>query len=449
MGTDRSFTRDSRAVAPIIGAVLLFGLFTVAFAGYQATAVPQQNAETEFQHYEAVQNDLIVVRNAISRAGQQNQSQFESVQLGTRYRERVLALNPPAPAGTLRTSDPYDVTIEQGGTPIAASPIPTRFLTYQSGYNELDVAPIRYDNSVLYLSDPDGGEAVVFEEQNLVRDDGDVVLTALQNSFSRSATGRVTVELYPTDAAPATLPDGTLTLTIPTQLSAGYWTDALAETALDETDYEVLDASEAYPEASDVRGLELQVTADDLVFNTVGIDSAPDGANSPTTGVGGSDGDDTDDGDTVTGFPLKFDSPEKVKGGALDFTASNQAGESVTVTSFSADASSIEKNARINDGTSPEVEITPDSGSSGELNQDGEGSNGRIDADGQVYPLDETAVINDGSDVTIYTSGWEENNGDTLKFELEHVDSEAEADVIVTLGYESFETQSFYFRDTS
>jgi FlaG/FlaF family flagellin (archaellin) len=285
------FTEDDRAVAPIIGFILLFGILTIAFAGYQAEQVPQQNAETEFQHYQDVQNDLIVVRNAISRAGQQNQSQFESVRLGTNYRKRILALNPPDPTGTLRTSDSYPITIEEGEieggrTPVAASPIPTRFLTYQNGYNELEVAPIQYDNSVLYLSDPDGDEAVVFEEQNLVRNNGDVVLTALQNPFDRSATGRVTIELYPTASAPATLPDGTLTITIPTKLSADYWTDALAETTIDEANYNMLDATEAYSEAPDVRGLELQVTADDLVFNTVGIGSAPEGSDSPTTGIG-------------------------------------------------------------------------------------------------------------------------------------------------------------------
>jgi len=275
------FTEDDRAVAPLIGFILLFGILSIAFAGYQAERVPQQNAETEFQHYQDVQNDLVVVRNAILRAGQQDQSQFESVRLGTSYRERILALNPPDPTGTLRTSDSYPVTIEQGEidgerTPIEASPIPTRFLTYQNGYNELEVAPIQYDNSVLYLSDPDGDEAVVFEEQNLVQDNGDVVLTTLQNPFDRSATGRVTIELYPTASDPATLPDGPLTITIPTKLSADYWTDALDETALDEANYNVLDATEAYSEAPGVRGLELQVTAGELVFNTVGIDDVPE-----------------------------------------------------------------------------------------------------------------------------------------------------------------------------
>ena len=52
-------------------------------------------------------------------------------------------------------------------------------------------------------------------------------------------------------------------------------------------------------------------------------------------------------------------------------------------------------------------------------------------------------MINTGSGVTIDIRGWSDD------FDLECVDSEAEADVIVTLGYESFDAQSFYFRDTS
>ena len=150
------FADDTRAVAPLIGFILLFGLFVVAFSGHQASAVPQQNAETELQHYQNVQNDLTVVRNAISRAGQQNQRQFESVRLGTTYRERVLALNPPSPAGDLRTSDEYDIRIQRGDGAQVIDPVSTRFLEYRNQYHELDIDAIRYEHSVLYLTDAGG-----------------------------------------------------------------------------------------------------------------------------------------------------------------------------------------------------------------------------------------------------------------------------------------------------
>ena len=259
------FTRDDRAVAPIIGVILLFGIFFIGFAGYQAEYVPQQNAETEFQHYQDVQNDLTVVRNAVSRAGQQNQPQFESVRLGTTYRERILAINPPAPAGTLRTTRSYKIKIRRSDGTKVVPTIPTRFLEYQNQYNELDIDLIRYENSVLYLTDAGQRESVVLEEQNLVRNDT-VVITALQKPFSESSIGRATVELYPTQANSQELPSGDLNVTLPTRLSASYWNTALSE--YNWLEFTVFNDG-TYP--GDVQVLEIKVDSDKIELNTVGI----------------------------------------------------------------------------------------------------------------------------------------------------------------------------------
>lgn len=284
----RTFLRDDRAVAPVVGFVLLFGIGVIAFSGYQAVQVPQQNAETEFQHYENVQNDLIVVRNAISRAGQQNQSQFESVRLGTQYRERALALNSPNPAGTLRTSEGYNITLDNG-TDEGNINVTTRFLEYQNGYNELEIEPIYYENSVLYL-DAESGQRVFFEDQNLVRDNGNtVVITALQREFSRSATGRVTLELYPTDGG-APLPLGEVSVTLPTQLPDSYWQGELAG------EDPIIEGSYSYNERTDtVNQVLFTVESEDLEFNTVGINDVPDqtGAVSDMGGGGSEDSDDS------------------------------------------------------------------------------------------------------------------------------------------------------------
>jgi len=74
--TESSIITDERGVAPLIGFILLFAIGVVAFSGYQAVQVPQQNAATEFQHSQDVQNDLIGVRSSISTAGQADVSQF-------------------------------------------------------------------------------------------------------------------------------------------------------------------------------------------------------------------------------------------------------------------------------------------------------------------------------------------------------------------------------------
>jgi hypothetical protein len=407
--TDSFFVEDTRAVAPLIGFILLFGIGVIAFSGYQAVQVPQQNAETEFQHHQDVQNELIVVRNAILRAGQQNQSQVESVQLGTAYRERVLALNPPDPTGTLRTKGPYNIIIDNG-TESEKIKIKTRFIEYQNGYNELNIEPIRYDNSVLYLNDPEGAESVVFEDQSLIRDDGTVAITALQNPFQQSTTGRVTLELYPTTSSPEELPDGELNVTVPTQLSATYWNESLAKTTLPEEDYSVRSATDAYPDNGDIRGLELRIDKDNITINTVGINSAPDGFTTPNSERGGDDSSSgTGDDDYIDGRQSNcvVDTDVLNSGSSgdrfsvnFDLRNSNDCGN-VTISEFSIADSGDEFNnlgRRGGDGDPPsdreyEIEINP-AGSGGTVGNAQAGKKNDVyEIDGSKNSLDNNAVI--------------------------------------------------------
>ena len=53
-----SFRDDTREVSQVIGAVFIFGILVVAFSGYQAFVIPNQNAETEFNHYGDVKDDM-------------------------------------------------------------------------------------------------------------------------------------------------------------------------------------------------------------------------------------------------------------------------------------------------------------------------------------------------------------------------------------------------------
>jgi len=101
--------------------------------------------------------------------------------------------------------------------------IPTRFIEYRPGYNELDRSPTWYDASVLYLDarNDEGGIAVI-EDQALV-DGGEVQITALQNEFRRSGTGQVTLELRPAESVTGDIPEDDLIITVPTRLSEDDW----------------------------------------------------------------------------------------------------------------------------------------------------------------------------------------------------------------------------------
>jgi hypothetical protein len=263
------FQSDRRSQSTVIGVVVLFGFFILALSLYQAQVVPQQNAETEFDHFQEAKNEFTVLRTAISRAGQTDVAQYENFKLGTNYRQRLFTLNPPAPAGQLQTTQPYNLTID-------GRVIQTRFLEYEDGYHELRVGSIWYDNSVVYLEGRTDAERVIIEDQNLVTDDGQLRVTALQNSIETSGVRRVPVEFYPVENPTLTDSDftGELSVRIPTRLNGSYWDDEIPSTLWTSTSSAV-DVS-AYPDDDDVYALALTVNSADLKFNTVGINSGPE-----------------------------------------------------------------------------------------------------------------------------------------------------------------------------
>jgi len=276
----KAFAADNRGVSAVVGFILVFGILMLLLTIYQAQIVPQQNAQTEFEHFEETRDELVEMRNSISTAGQNDMSQFPSVTLGTTYQSRLLTVNPTPPAGTLQTSDAYNITISNGTAEHDLN-ISTRFLEYQPGYNEIAIGTTQYEHSVLYLDERDRGNNVsIIEDQNLLKD-GTVRITALQNQFQQTGTNRVTLELYPQDEGDASAfpdPEGKpLNVSIPTQLDDDeYWDDALEDAG---EMYVGVD-TEAYPDDDDTYALNLSVDVEDddedLEVNTVGIQLEPD-----------------------------------------------------------------------------------------------------------------------------------------------------------------------------
>jgi len=311
--TSRRFAADNRAVSAVIGFILIFGILVLLLTVYQAQIVPQQNAQTEFEHFEDNKNEMIELRNAISDSGQNDFSRFASVKLGTNYQTRLLTINPAPPSGTLQTVDAPDIKIwNKSDTDAGPQNVSTKFLQYRSGYNELNTGPIWYEHSVLYLDESDRGNDVsIIEDQNLVVDNQNLSVTALQvgsqNEFQETGTGRITLELYTNDNVeePLNISDN-FKIQIPTRLDESYWnkTEIPQEMWVDDT--AVNDS--LYPDEESVNGLKLESSdsVNGLELNTVGVRSEPKESDSAVRNTDPR-GDSTDRRDETDGEFIQLD----------------------------------------------------------------------------------------------------------------------------------------------
>jgi hypothetical protein len=234
---------DERGVTVQIGTVLLFAVLIVLLSTYQASVVPQQNEQVEFNHNQQVQNQMQDLRDGLLRTAATGSGGSASVALGTQYPVRAFFVNPAPPSGTLRTTPAAEFRLENAkaagetgdywnGDPRAFQ---TRGLTYDPVYHVYQNPPTTvYRNGVLY-NRFDGANRIV-AGQRLVRGNT-ISMVALTGRLSESSSTSASVDFRPVSSATRTVTveneDGeAVTLVVPTELSASTW-EALLESELD------------------------------------------------------------------------------------------------------------------------------------------------------------------------------------------------------------------------
>jgi hypothetical protein len=219
-----SLRADRRGQSIQIGAILLFAVLVVLFAVYQSVIVPNQNREVEFNHNQRVEADMIEVRNTLLETFSSGKYGYASVELGTEFPPRLIAMNPPPPSGTLQSRDLRPISIVDDGVDITDTVCPgnqhsTRFVEYNPSYSAYSEAgTIRFENTVVYHEFRDG--TVQLTGQSLVRNQTVQIVPITGNI---SAGGSQTAALEPIPGLlDSTQRDG-ITVTLPTALSEPEW----------------------------------------------------------------------------------------------------------------------------------------------------------------------------------------------------------------------------------
>ncbi|WP_251342759.1 Ig-like domain-containing protein [Haloplanus halophilus] len=229
---------DRRAAALQVGAILLLGFLVIGLALYQATVVPDQNEEVEFDHSQQVQESLQQLRNGILQTASAERTSPTTIQLGTRYPTRIVAVNPPPSSGRLATEPGGEVRLVNAtaindetadywnGTTRSRS---TRTLTYDPDYSLYQAAPRTvYDDTVLYNDFGSRSRAVT--DQRLLQ--GNLIyVVALDGDLSRSGTQATSVSPTPVSASDRTVAvnGSDIAIEVTTDLPEDEWERLLAD----------------------------------------------------------------------------------------------------------------------------------------------------------------------------------------------------------------------------
>jgi len=231
--------RDDRGVSPVVGAVLMLALGVLLISVLQTAAIPALNAQHEFRHSEGVRADMVTVEATVDRVAAQDLGETALVDVGFRYPPRLLFVNPPPVAGTLRSTEPETVTIENAratgetrdywdGTPRT---VETRTLVYDPAYNEYDQGQTTVFEPWAVFGSIDG-RTLARTETDLV-DGRRVSLVALDGRYSRSRPDSVGLSVAPTSSPvrPVTVTNTSdpITITVPTRMRADTWRELLAD----------------------------------------------------------------------------------------------------------------------------------------------------------------------------------------------------------------------------
>ena len=108
----RNFRSDTKAVSEVIGMVLLLAILVTFFTLIQVSVVPAWNKKVEADHIPAVYDDMTSLSSDISDSASRAIAKSSSIQLGARYPDRVIFLNPgPGAFGTLTVENDVAVTV--------------------------------------------------------------------------------------------------------------------------------------------------------------------------------------------------------------------------------------------------------------------------------------------------------------------------------------------------
>lgn len=177
------FRRADRGQALQVGAVLLFGFLIIGLSLYQATVVPEQNREVEFNAYQDAADDMLDLRNDVIAAASRDTSVGTAIGTGVNYPPRAIFINPGPPDNRVGTTAERNITLENVtavdseatntrtfvSTTLSGANYSTRDVEFRPDYNVFGGQPMVVTGQQAYRHE--GGRLIALSGQSLLQGD--------------------------------------------------------------------------------------------------------------------------------------------------------------------------------------------------------------------------------------------------------------------------------------
>jgi len=290
---ERNYTK---AVAPVIGFMLLMAILFLAAAQYQANVVPAQERSTEIDHYSEVTEEISGLRSSIIQTASTGQIHTQNINLGTGY--DVLGLSQPAHPGTLTylnvsNTEDSDISIQNAQNNKEASNFwrgdvdreyETGILEYQIDYNRIQShADVYIEHGFMYRDTARGSDDeidMIEDSEQPIINGRSITIYTIQSNLDTTRIGSDTIETQPISAPMNSVSitnfeeDSPITIELPTRLDKEDWERILCDETVE--DYNALDTD---LNCTDEGGHIDEIDVDDEqeeTFNTVTIELEED-----------------------------------------------------------------------------------------------------------------------------------------------------------------------------
>lgn len=222
------FLGEERGVSPIIGLMLAIAIFVSFMGMLQAHAVPQWNREIELDHADAVRNNFYELKKSVEYASSTDFSRTSSIDMGTRYPNRMLLFNPgPGTSGTLRLSQDKWIYVSYTDSETGKNReenLSACTITYTPSYNYTPSQQFVYEHGIVFkmYSNYSHTEA----QQNLTDEKHVNLLVVGCTQESVSTAGVLTVNLTPVSSPEGSVLAENLTIKMKTEFPS-WWTSSL------------------------------------------------------------------------------------------------------------------------------------------------------------------------------------------------------------------------------